>query len=111
MNVSDKSLSKIFGILSNPIRLKIYSLILKGACEPDLHSKNATNCATKIAKRLKLNQPTVSNHIKELVNVNLVIIRKSGKHSYLYGVKKTSRIIFEFGSQVKNEISLSSNSA
>lgn len=111
MNVRDKTLSKILGVLANPIRLKIYTLILEGACEPNSNSKKATNCATRIAEKLHLNQPTVSNHIKELVNARLVIVRKSGKHSYLYGVKKTSALIFEFGSQIKRDVRLSPKSA
>lgn len=111
MNTKDKTLSKVLGVLANPIRLKIYSLILDGACEPDTSSKAATNCAKRIAEKLHLNQPTVSNHIKELVNADLVVIRKSGKHSYLFGVKKTSGLIFDFGSQIKREVNLSPNSA
>lgn len=111
MNVKDKALSKILGILANPIRLRVYSLILDGACEPERNNKTATNCAKMIADKLKLNQPTVSNHIKELVNANLVVIRKSGRHSYLYGVKKTSILLFEFVSEIKREVYLSSNSA
>ena len=105
MNVQDKSLAKIFSVLSNPIRLKIYELILEGACNVDpVNDKSATNCATRIAKKLKLNQPTVSNHIKELVNANLVITRKTGKHSYLYGVKKTSTLFLEFATQTKSMV-------
>ena len=102
--MKDKSLSKIFGVLSNPTRLKIYKLILIGACEPDIHSDAATNCAKKIASQLKLNQPTVSNHIKELVNANLIVERKSGKHVYLFGVKKTSSFLHEFSVDVKQKI-------
>ncbi len=111
MNVKDRALSKIFAVLSNPTRLKIYTLILQGACEPDPNSKAATNCASRIAQELALNQPTVSNHIKELVNANLVVIRKSGKHSYLYGVKKSSFLLFDFGSQIKGIVNLSIKSA
>lgn len=111
MNTKDRVLSKVLGVLANPTRLKIYTLILKGACEPDPTSKAATNCAKRIAEKLNLNQPTVSNHIKELVNANLVIVRKSGKHSYLFGVKKTSSLVFDFASQIKREVSSSPNSA
>ena len=98
MNVRHKNLSKILGVLSNPIRLKIYMLILRGACESD------PNCATSITEKLKLNQPTVSNHIKELVNAKLVVIKKSGKHSYLYGVKKSSFLLYDFGLKIKSEV-------
>lgn len=112
MNAQDKSLAKIFGVLANPIRLKIYTLILEGACNPDpINDKSANNCATRIAKKLKLNQPTVSNHIKELTNAHLIVTRKVGKHAYLYGVKKTSELVFEFGSLIKKDVNLSSKSA
>ena len=96
MNAKDKTLSKIFGVLSNPIRLKIYTLILEGACGND------PNCTTSISEKLKLNQPTVSNHMKELINAHLVVVKKQGKHSYLYGVSKTANLLFLFSSQVKN---------
>ncbi len=101
MNAKEHTLSKVFSVLSNPIRLKIYLLILEGACEKD------PNCATSISDKLKLNQPTVSNHIKELVNAKLVVIKKTGKHSYLYGVKKTTSLLSDFVSEIKS-LSLSS---
>ena len=109
--MKDRALTKIFRVLSNPVRFKIYALILSGACELDIHSEVATNCAKKIARKLKLNQPTVSNHIKELMNANLVIVRKSGRHSYLFGVRKTSSLLYRFSSEVKKEVYLSSKSA
>ena len=111
MNMKNETLSKIFGVLSNPTRLRIYTLILECACEPDTNSEKATNCIKTISTKLKLNQPTVSNHIKELVNAGLVVVRKSGKHSYLYGVRKSSLLLFQFGSQVENEVKLSTKSA
>lgn len=112
MNVPDKLLAKIFTVLSNPTRLRIYSLILEGACNPDpINDKSATNCATRISKKLKLNQPTVSNHIKELMNANLIVTEKSGKHSYLYGVKRTSALFLKFATQTKSMVYSSSKSA
>ena len=30
----------------------------------------------------KVNQPTVSHHLKKLVDANLVMVRKEGKHRY-----------------------------
>lgn len=98
MNAKEQTLSKVFSVLSNPIRLKIYLLILEGACEKD------PNCATSIAEKLKLNQPTVSNHIKELMHANLVVVKKVGKHSYLYGVKKTSSLLYDFATQCHAEL-------
>ena len=112
MNTKENSLAKIFGVLSNPIRLKIYLLILDGACNPDpINDKSAMNCAIRIARKLNLHQPTVSNHIKELSNANLVITRKTGKHSYLYGVKKTSSLFLEFAAQSKTLVYSSPKSA
>ncbi|HVZ11668.1 MAG TPA: metalloregulator ArsR/SmtB family transcription factor [Patescibacteria group bacterium] len=107
MNV--EMLPRVFKVLSNPTRLKIYQLILAGACEPKIHDAKATNCAKKIARMLKLNQPTVSNHIKELVNASLVTEKKSGKNVYLFGTKKSSKALFEFANEVSKKIDIAAH--
>ena len=113
-------LARIFNTLSNPTRLEIYRMILIEACECDFdeeveNQSNAefepsNNCVGAIAEKLKLNQPTVSNHIKELLHANLVISRKVGKHSYLFGVKKTAKALAEFSRLAEQEVKRSPNS-
>lgn len=102
------NLTNIFSVLSNPIRLEIYQMILSEACECDYET--SSNCVGAIAEKLKLNQPTVSNHIKELLRANLIITRKVGKHSYLFGVKESAKLLAEFSQFVEKEVDRSLNS-
>jgi ArsR family transcriptional regulator len=83
-------LSKSFRALSNPIRLKVFMTILEEACECDIDAKGkiSGNCVTHIAELLNLPQPTVSNHVKELVNSGLINQKKKGKVIYLFGSKE-----------------------
>lgn len=113
-------LTCIFNALSNPTRLEIYRMILAEACECDFDEEvdnqsnpdfePSKNCVGAIAEKLGLNQPTVSNHIKELMHSNLIISRKVGKHSYLFGVKESAKILAEFSTFVKQEVERSPNS-
>jgi DNA-binding transcriptional ArsR family regulator len=81
------SIDKAFRVLSNPIRLKIFENILEQACECDLDcdEKVSGNCVTQIAKDLNIAQPTVSNHVKELLKAELVVSVRKGKNIYLFG--------------------------
>ena len=75
INISD--LAAAFKALSNPNRLQLYLDILK---------KNRTSFEScevcflsDIAVSLKINPPTISHHLKELVGADLVITEKRGK--------------------------------
>lgn len=107
-----EELSTIFNTLSNPIRLEIYERILSEACSCDLDNKKGIsgNCVSELAKDLDLNQPTVSNHIKELIAAGLVNVRKVGTRSYLFGTKKSVSKINEFATHARNEVARSKNS-
>ena len=70
----------------------------------------SSNCVGAIAEKLGLNQPTVSNHIKELLHANLIVSRKVGKHSYLFGVKSTAEMLAKFSNFVEKEVKRSPNS-
>lgn len=106
------NLSKAFTALSNPVRLEIYQRILLEACECDLDNKKSIsgNCVSELAKDLQLNQPTVSNHIKELIAADLVGIRKVGTRSYLFGTKQSVRAMDNFVSTISREVSRTPNS-
>ena len=72
-----KRVARIFRALSNPNRLTIYLEILKkdeatldvgGGC----HLMDVVRC-------LKIGSPTISHHVKELVNADLIIAEREGK--------------------------------
>lgn len=70
-------LAKIFRALSNPNRLKIYSELLKSD-----QAKLDVGCGcpiTDAVRSLKIGSPTVSHHVKELVNAELIIAERQGK--------------------------------
>ena len=59
--------SEAFKILSNPLRMKILEELLKGS-----------RCVTKIAEQLGVSQPAVTQHIRALERMNLVIGERKG---------------------------------
>lgn len=90
-------LSHIFNTLANPTRLEIYRCILKEACECDLSKDEfAGNCVTAISKKLGINQPTVSNHIKELLHAGLIRMEKRGRKIYLFGTLDSADSLLKF---------------
>jgi DNA-binding transcriptional ArsR family regulator len=105
-------LSKLFSALSNPVRLEIYRRILTEACECELDNKKSIsgNCVGELAKDLKLNQPTVSNHIKELIAADLIGIRKVGTRSYLFGTKQSVSDMGAFANHIYAEVNRTPNS-
>ena len=111
--VSD--LHKSFRVLGNPVRLSIFEAILNEACECDM-SKSGTvqgNCVTSIAEKLDLPQPTVSNHVKELINSGLVRAEKRGRNIFLFGASDMAYDFKKFGDffQQKVEIGRKKNAA
>ena len=92
------TIDKTFKVLSNPIRLDIFKHILNEACECDLKNeeKISGNCVTQIAKELNLPQPTVSNHVKELLNAKLVKGVRRGKNIFLFGNKDVAKEVIVF---------------
>lgn len=65
--MSYKELSVMLKILSDPSRLEILDLLSCGEL-----------CAADILKYFHFSQPTLSHHMKSLVDSNLVIKRKEG---------------------------------
>lgn len=95
-----------FSVLSNPIRYKVYVKILHEACECRIgENEHLTgNCVTELAKDLGINQPTVSNHVKELMNSGLVRAEKVGKKIFLFGTEESAKDLERFGEFVKEEV-------
>jgi ArsR family transcriptional regulator, arsenate/arsenite/antimonite-responsive transcriptional repressor len=75
--MNSKELAKIFKALSNENRLEIYKEISKLE-NVDYEQKN--DCSiSDILVCLKIGAPTISHHLKELVNANLITTEKNGK--------------------------------
>ncbi len=68
-------LAKMFKALSNPNRLRLFQEIRRGqsAIEP------AGCILNPIKERLKIGAPTVSHHLKELVNAGLIATERRGR--------------------------------
>jgi len=71
-------LAKAFKALSNPNRLQIYLEILQ---QRSVGAKSLRGCAlTDFIQSLSVGAPTVSHHIKELVNADLITVERHGKY-------------------------------
>ncbi|MBP2664951.1 MAG: transcriptional regulator, ArsR family [Firmicutes bacterium] len=72
-----KKIAKIFKALSNPNRLELY---LKIAEAHEASFKSGCECfVTDIIDCLNIGAPTISHHIKELANADLITTEKRGK--------------------------------
>ena len=75
--IDTRQLAKAFKALSNPNRLQIYLEIMQ---HRQMDSKDVCGCAlTDFINSLNVGAPTVSHHIKELVNANLIRVERNGK--------------------------------
>jgi ArsR family transcriptional regulator len=76
--VSDaRRLARIFRALSNPHRLKIYTELLRNE-----EARVDVGCGcliSEVVRSLKIGAPTVSHHLKELVNAELITTERQGK--------------------------------
>ncbi|OLN25133.1 ArsR/SmtB family transcription factor [Desulfosporosinus metallidurans] len=72
-----KKVAKLFKALSNPNRLELYFKIA------EMHESSfQTDCecfVSDIISSLNIGAPTISHHIKELVNADLISTEKKGK--------------------------------
>jgi ArsR family transcriptional regulator len=72
-----KRLAKIMKALANEHRLAIYLGIAKGK-ESDFEAAECSVC--DVVKKLTLAAPTISHHLKELANADLIVTEKRGKY-------------------------------
>lgn len=70
-------LAKIFKALSNPNRLELYLKILES--NESKYSAGSGCLVADIIKSLNIGAPTISHHIKELSNAQLIFTEKRGK--------------------------------
>lgn len=72
-----KKMAKIFKALSNPNRLELY---LKIARANEASFETGCECfVTDLIDSLNIGAPTISHHIKELSNAELIFTEKRGK--------------------------------
>lgn len=72
-----KKMAKIFKALSNPNRLELY-LKISEAHEAGFETGGEC-CIADIIGCLNIGAPTISHHIKELTNADLITTEKRGK--------------------------------
>ena len=72
-----KQLAKIMKALSNENRLKLYLEIAKHE-ESDFEEQECN--LSDIVKIFRLSPPTISHHLKELANADLITTEKRGKY-------------------------------
>jgi DNA-binding transcriptional ArsR family regulator len=72
-----RRVARIFRALSNPNRLKIYLEILKKE-ETTLEVGGGCHLID-IVQYLKIGSPTISHHVRELVNADLITADREGK--------------------------------
>lgn len=72
-----QKMTKIFKALSNQNRLELYLKILEAS---DVGFSNDNECfISDIIHSLNIGAPTISHHIKELANAELITTEKKGK--------------------------------
>lgn len=92
--MESKELAKIFKALSNENRLEIYKEIAK---QENIDYEQKCECSiSDILSCLKIGAPTISHHLKELANANLITTEKSGKFLIAHINKNTLEKIKSF---------------
>jgi len=75
--MDSKQLSKIFKALSNPNRLKLFIEIMKNH---EASFQTGEECfISDIIDCLSIRAPTISHHLKELANADLITTERKGK--------------------------------
>jgi DNA-binding transcriptional ArsR family regulator len=72
-----RKLARIFNALSNPNRLEIYSAILRN--ESANYEVGNWCMISEVCQSLKIGSPTISHHVKELVDAGLILAERQGK--------------------------------
>jgi DNA-binding transcriptional ArsR family regulator len=85
-----KDAAHAFKALSHPHRLSIF-LRLAGCCER--HDCDIETCARlcvgELGKGLRIGQPTISHHLKELIRAGLIRTSKSGQSTECWVTEST----------------------
>jgi ArsR family transcriptional regulator len=75
------NLARVFKALGDPNRMRLLSLIAATA--------EREACVCELTEPVGLSQPTVSHHLKQLVDANLLTREQRGKWSYYRVVDET----------------------
>lgn len=99
------NLALLFKTLSDENRLKIIGFVHKRNLRCVLNTKGQCEdqtCIKDLTKNLDISLPTVSHHVKELVNAGLLTIKKQGRWSYLTINPQRFKEILDFLSLFNN---------
>lgn len=79
-------LSQAFKALSNPNRLQMYLELLQQRQTVVESGPACERCCglTELMTKLNVGAPTVSHHVKELVNARLIRVERQGKYLTCY---------------------------
>lgn len=83
--MDDKQCAKCFKALGDETRLKIVKML-----------KGGKMCACKILEQFQITQPTLSYHMKALLDCELVTVEKSGVWNHYSLNEKKIKILSEF---------------
>jgi len=84
-------LAKAFKALSHPNRLRIYTEVLK---QQSARVEVECGCfVTDVVRSLRIGAPTISHHIKELVNADLITVERQGKFLICKANPKTAALV------------------
>jgi len=92
--MDSKELAKIFKALSNENRLEIYKEIAK--LENVDYEQRCKYSISEVLSCLKIGAPTISHHLKELANAQLITTEKEGKFLMARINKQTLQKVKEF---------------
>lgn len=84
MKKNTAGLSRLFKALSDENRLRILLAIQENdyrCASAQRQCRNGT-CIKELAGSLRITVPTVSHHVKQLINAGLVSVRKEGRWVY-----------------------------
>ena len=78
IHMNTKKMAKVFKALSNPNRLELYLKIVE---KHETNYETGCDCLiSDITKYLNIGAPTISHHLKELTNAELIFTERKGKY-------------------------------
>ena len=78
MGMNIKKMARVMKALSNPNRLDLYLEILK-KCEASFAAECGECLVSDIMGSFKIGAPTISHHLKELADADLITTERKGK--------------------------------
>ena len=91
--MTEKQIADIFKGLCDENRIKIIGFL-----------KDGERCACKLLENLNITQPTLSHHMKILVDGGLVLARKEGKWTFYSLCKEGIEKACVFSEEIENQV-------